>query len=95
MATLLTDQSSDGAGSGQTHTGPCTVFVPNDSVFDKAVAHIEAYATDTAGKYIPAGRVSQLVAPGAVDINIQGTYFLRGRVSRAGGSTSISMVTTQ
>lgn len=95
MATLLTNQTADGVGSGASHSGPCTVFVPNDSVFDGAVFHVEAYSADTAGKYVPVGIPGQLTAPGAVAIDIQGTYYLRGRVARAGSSTSISADTTQ
>lgn len=95
MATLLTNRTTDGAGTGVSHTGPCTVFVPNDSVFDNATVHVEAYSADSSDKYVCVGRPGQLGAPGAIAIDIQGAYFLRGKVARAGPSTSISMETTQ
>lgn len=95
MATLLTNQTSDGAGTGESHSGPCTVFVPNDSVFDGAVFHVEAYSANTAGKFVPCGVPAQLTQPGVINIVAYGTYFLRGRVSKAGTNTSISADTTQ
>lgn len=95
MATLLSSQTSDGVGSGASHTGPCTVFVSNDSVFDGAVASVEAYSADTSAKYVSIGIPGQLTAPGAINVNIQGAYYLRGRVSKAGSNTSINMDTTQ
>ncbi len=95
MATLLSGQTSNGVGSGSSHTGPCSVFVPEDSVFDGAVASVEAYATNTSGKFVPVGLDGNLDAPGVINVNILGTYYLRGRVANAGSATSIDMVTTQ
>ena len=95
MATLFSARTTDGAGSCASHTGPCTVFAENDSVFDGCSVVVQAAAADTAGKYVTIGQPGQLTSPGAIAVNIQGTYFLRGVVNRAGSSTSINLVTTQ
>ena len=95
MATLLSGVSSDGAGAGASHSGPCTVTIPNDSVFDGAEVHIQIAASDSAADYAPAGRKAILRQPGAVAIDSQGTYFLRALVNKAGSSTSIDCTTQQ
>lgn len=95
MATLFSAATSNGAGTGASHTGPCTVFAEADSVFDGATVELQAAVADTAGKYATVGVPAQLKAPGAVAVNIQGTYFLRGFIAGAGSSTSINLVSNQ
>ena len=46
MATLLSAVSANGAGSGASHSGPCTVIIPNDSVFDGATVQIQIAAAE-------------------------------------------------
>lgn len=95
MATLLSGVSANGAGSGASHTGPCTVHVPSNSVFDGAEVHIQIADSDTSAEYAAAGPKAVLYQPGAVDISGRGTYFLRALVARAGSSTSLTCTTTQ
>lgn len=95
MATLLSAVSTNGAGTGASHSGPCTVVIPNDSVFDGAAVHIQLAIADSAADYGPAGRDAILTQPGSVAITAQGTYYLRALVERAGASTSIDCATNQ
>lgn len=95
MATLLNAATSNGAGAGEQHSGPCTVMVQNDSVMDGAKVHIQIAAADTAGDYAPAGREAIFSQPGAVAIDAQGTYYLRAVIAGAGANTSITCETTQ
>jgi hypothetical protein len=95
MATLLSGVTSNGAGAGASHSGPCTVVVPNDSVFDGAVVHIQIAIADSAADYAPVGRDGILTAPGAVAIDAQGTYFLRALVAKVGALTSLDCASNQ
>ena len=102
MATLLSAASS--TGSGQSHTGPCTVYVHNDSVFDGAIIVLEAMDADTVAKYAPVRSLSrdqdnpaavQIRQSGVFNVNLRGTYFLRAAVAGGGASTSLNVSTTQ
>lgn len=95
MATLLSAATDNGAGTGASHTGPCTVHVANDSVFDGAEIYIEIADSDTAGEYAPVGKDGVFRAAGSVTIDAKGTYFLRAKVARAGTNTSLNCTTTQ
>ena len=93
MATLLSAVTSDGAGTGASHSGPCTVIVHNDSVFDGANIAIQIADTDTAADYVPIdGAVFR--TNNAIAINGQGTYYLRAVVANAVSTTSLTVVTT-
>lgn len=94
MATLASAVTSDGAQSGQSHTGPCTVMVHGDSVFDGATVSLEIADSDDANDYVP---IDEAVFRNgdALDIAGRGTYFLRAVVANSGSSTSITIVTTQ
>ena len=94
MATLLSAVTADGAGSGASHTGPCTVMVHGDSVFDGATVGLEIADSDDANEYVAIdGAVFHI--NDAMDIAGRGTYYLRAVVNNAGASTSITVVTTQ
>ena len=95
MASLLSAATANGAGTGVAMTGPCTVIVENDSVFDRAEVHIEVSETDTAGKYAPAGREAILRAAGAIRIDVTGAYYVRARIAKAESATSINAVAIQ
>ena len=95
MATLLSAVSVDGAGTGQSHTGPCTVILRGDSVMDKATVQIQISIANTAGHFVPAGRESFFTQPGVINVDAQGTYFLRAVVNQAGASTSLTCETVQ
>ena len=94
MATLLDAVTSDGAGTGASHTGPCTVIPHRDSVFDGARVSLQIADTDTATDYANIdGAV--ITTSDAININARGTYYLRAVVLDAGSSTSITIKTTQ
>jgi len=95
MASLLSSASSNGAGTGASLSGPATVIVENDSVFDGATVHLEVSETDTAGKYAPLGQLGQLKSAIAVRVDVTGSYYMRAVVAGAGSSTSINAVVIQ
>ena len=97
MATLLNAVSVNGAGSGASHSGPCTVFV--SGTFDGATVTVEVADADTAAKY---SKPTKSIAPesrfaekGSVTLNAYGTYFVRAVVSNAGSNTSVTAISTQ
>ena len=98
MATLLSAVSSDGAGSGASHSGPCTVFVTG-TFGDKATVTIEVASADTDALYCKADksimRESRFGGRGCCTLNAYGTYYVRAVVSSAGSGTSVTAVTTQ
>ena len=97
MATLLSAVSANGAGSGASHSGPCTVFV--HGTFDGATVVIQASDADTDAKYSKADKsvmpMSRFESKGSCSITAYGTYYLRAAITNAGDSTSITVVTTQ
>ena len=95
MATLLSAVTTDTTGSGASHSGPCTVMVHGDSVFDGAQVLIEIANTDTAADYTPIGREGYFKQPGSFNCQGQGTYYLRAVLRDAGTNTSVTCVTTQ
>jgi hypothetical protein len=95
MAALLTAVTSDGAGSGVSLSGPSSVIVHNDSVFDGATIEIQIADTDTAADYAPVGRDGMFQAAGGCAIDVQGAYYARAVVSGAGSSTSVNAVVIQ
>lgn len=95
MASLLSAASSNGAGTGASLSGPATVILENDSVFDGASVVLEVSETDTAGKYAPIGYVGSLSSATALRVDVTGSYYLRAVVEKAGASTSINAVVIQ
>ena len=93
MAALLTDQTTNTTGSGSSHTGPCSVFIYG--TFDGASVSIEAAHEDVAASYVPVGTPASAGEGKVVAVNLQGTYYLRAKLNRAGSSTSLSVDTTQ
>lgn len=96
MASLLSAASTNGAGTGASHSGPCTVFVRG--TFDGATVLVQVSDDNT--NYVKADNVSvtkptRLDAPGSVTLNAYGTYYVRCVVNEAGSSTSITAVSTQ
>ena len=94
MATLLSDASADGAGSGASHTAPATVHLHADSVLDGARIEIEAATTDTAAEYANTGVYFDHRNRKPQNCDIQGTYYLRAVVRDANNSTSLTVETT-
>ena len=94
MATLLSGVSANGAGSGASHSGPCTVMVHGDTVFDGARVALEVADTDTAADYVAIDG-AELKKHDVLGVNVKGTYYLRAVVTGAGSSTSLNVVTTQ
>jgi hypothetical protein len=95
MASLLSAASANGAGSGVALSGPATVIIENDSVFDGASVVLQVSETDTAGKYAPIGYLASLSSATALRVDVTGSYYLRAVVERAGASTSINAVAIQ
>lgn len=102
MATLLSGVTTDGAGSGASHTGPCTVHVPDNVVWDGAYIIIEIADSDTAAEYTPVGDQTtngggrfQQGEQQPLNVNALGTYFIRAVVYGAGNATNLTCTTTQ
>ena len=98
MAALRTNQTTNTTGTGASHSGPCTVFVRG--VLGGANVQIQVADEDVSASYVNADVVSvpnasEFRATGAVSLNCFGTYFVRAILSKAGSSTSVSVVTTQ
>jgi len=96
MAALLTTHTTNGAGSGFSHSGPATVFVRG--TFDGATVVVEV--SDDDSTYLKADNVSPAKSAvfrekGCTSIDGQGTYYIRCVVSDAGALTSITAVSTQ
>lgn len=98
MPALLTNVTSDTTGSGQSHSGPCTVFVTG--TMDGATVVIEGSPTTNTADYV---KLDRSIVPqaqfidrtGASAVDGQGTYYLRAVLTNAGSSTSVSVETTQ
>lgn len=97
MATLLSavTSNSDGTSTGTSHSGPCTVTVPNDSVYDGAEVQLQFAAAATAGEFVPIHKFREGDPHQAIDVPARGTYYLRGHVVNARDRTSVSLKTTQ
>lgn len=97
MATLLSGVSANGAGSGASHSGPCTVWVRG--TLDGATVMIQGADADSDANYVKLDksiiRNDKFTGKGSSTVDGQGTYYLRAVVSNAGSSTSVTVVTTQ
>lgn len=93
MAALLTNQTTDTTGSGSAMSGPCSVLVYG--TLGGAQVSLQAADTDTEAHYQPVGFKSVIQSGGWVDVNIQGSYYLRAKLSKAGSTTSVSVVANQ
>ena len=93
MATLLSTQTTNTTGSGASHTGPCSVLVKG--TMDGASVSLEPADSDSEANYHPIGIAATFTSTGWVSVHLQGTYFLRAKLNRAGASTSVTVVTTQ
>lgn len=99
MATLLNAVTSNTTGSGASHDGPCTVFARG--TFDGARVVIQIADENVAASFQKADNISTPNPArfdghgGTVTIHGQGTYFVRAILENAGGSTSVTVVTTQ
>jgi len=97
MATLLNEATSNTTGSGESHSGPCTVFVRG--VLDGATVVIQGADADSAANYV---RLDNSIIPsdvfrtnGSSTISGYGTYYLRALISNVGVATNVTVVTTQ
>lgn len=95
MAALFTNQTTNGVSAGVALSGPATVHIHKDSVFHGADVLCETADTDTDADYGPPDDGARLSGPGALNIFIQGSYFLRLRLLNATPGTSITGVVTQ
>ena len=97
MATLLSAVTANGAGSGASHSGPCTVWVRG--TLGGATVSIQGADADSDANYVKLDksiiRNDKFEAKGCATVDAQGTYYLRAVVSNAGSSTSVTVVTTQ
>ena len=97
MATLLSAVSENGAGTGASHSGPCTVFVRG--TLDGATVTIQVADADSDANYVKPDRSampeSRFASKGSCTLAAYGTYYVRAVVSNAGSSTSVTVVTTQ
>lgn len=93
MAALLTTQTTDTTGTGAAMSGPCSVLIYG--TFDGAQISLQAADSDTASHYQPVGFKSVIQSGCWLDINIQGSYYLRAIQSKSGASTSLSVVAIQ
>lgn len=97
MAAILTTASTNGFGSGESRTGPCTVYATGE--FGTGEVVIQIATADTAALYVRPDkaimRESRIRAPGAILISATGAYYIRAGVSGANGSTSITVTTVQ
>jgi hypothetical protein len=98
MATLLSAVTSNGAGTGAEHSGPCTIWVRG--VMDGAEVVVQGADENVSGSFV---KLDRSIIPearfdgsrGSCVCNATGTYYLRAVVSNAGSATSITVVTTQ
>lgn len=97
MPTLLSNRTTNGAGTGASHSGPCTVWVRG--TLGGASVVIQGADADSDANYVKLDKAlipqSTFVEKGCATIHGNGTYFLRAVVSNASASTSITVVTTQ
>lgn len=81
VTTLLNGVSAAGAGSGSSHSAACTVKIRGDSDLKGCTVVVEHANADTANQYKPFSEEATLVREGqTVNVNAQGTYYLRGNV---------------
>lgn len=87
MATILANQTTNGTGAGVDHNGQVTVWVKG--TFDNCEVIIEVSEDDS--EYYVA---DLLTTKQAVNIDISGSYKIRGTVKSAGPNTDISIEST-
>lgn len=97
MASLLTTQTTDTTGTGQSHSGPCTVWVRG--TLAGATVVIQGADANSAANF---GKLDRSIIrqdvfrdKGCSTVTAYGTYFLRAILSGATASTSVTVETTQ
>jgi hypothetical protein len=95
MASLLSDQTTDTTGTGVAVTGPCSIVVSGDSVFDGATVDIQVALNDETGEYQTPGEEAYMKRPGMFRLEITGSYYVRAVQTDSGSSTSITCDTNQ
>lgn len=93
MTVLLNAVTTDTASSGQSLSGPATVYT--SGTFDGASVEIQVAPSDTAAKYVPAGRDAVLLQPGVISIDVLGAYYLKAVSKGSGASTAITAEVVQ
>jgi len=98
MASLFSARTTNGAGTGASHSGPCTVFVTG--TFDgREDVTIEVASADTDDLYVKADksimRESRFSGKGCCTLNAYGTYYVRAVMSNVQTTSSVTVVTTQ
>ena len=91
---LLTNQTSNGSGTGVEHTSSTVAHVTG--TFDGATVSLEVSLDNST--WVKPDNIKgcgQTGSPAAILINHVGTYYLRASVSNAQGSTDITVKTTQ
>ena len=92
---LLTSKTTNGAGTGVSVTGPCTVAFDGDCVFDGARCEIQTSLTDVDGKYATIGDGGVAIGPVPGNVSFTGAYYIRAKVFNAKTNTSISVSVNQ
>jgi hypothetical protein len=94
MAALFSAETDDGAGTGASHTGACTVVL--SGTLDGAIVEVELATADTDALYGFCGvRFNDSTPLRCANVSGNGTYYLRGRISNAGANTSVTLTTVQ
>lgn len=87
MTALLSAATADTTGSSVELTAPTTVIAKGP--FVGATAILQASADNSS--FSDVGSIS---ADGAVNVDIQGTYYLRGKLIDSKSGTSVTLTTT-
>ncbi|EFX61834.1 hypothetical protein DAPPUDRAFT_120887, partial [Daphnia pulex] len=91
MADLLTNATTSAAGTGASHSGPCTVFV-RGTIASGATVTIEVADEDVSASYVKADesimRESRFAAKGCCALNAYGTYYW---YERYGGDDAVKL----
>lgn len=91
---LLSNQTTDGTGSGVAHSDAAVVHV--SGTFDGCSVSVEVSLDDTT--YVKPDNTSgggRCDAPCAILVNHVGTYYMRASVQNAGSATDVTVATTQ
>lgn len=93
MAALLTDQTTDTTGTGAAMSGPCSVCA--EGTFAGATVYLEAAISDSGTRYQPIGWLSPMSQGGWIAVDIQGAYWIRAKLAKAGTTTSVTVTANQ
>lgn len=93
MTVLMQNVSTNSKSAPVAHSGPCTVHTRG--VYDGAQVIVRSSTTPNSHDMTPVGKDAALSAPGGVNVDIQGDYYIETEVVRAGAKTSLTVESTQ